>query len=43
MSLKNKNYTKHSDLEKNDDDRSYSIKEAGAGDKQEKKEDAEGK
>ena len=40
---KSKQMTESSDLEKNDDDRSYSIKEAAAGDKQEKKEDAEGK
>ena len=40
---KSKNYTKHSDLEKHDDDRPYAIKEAAAGNKQDKKEDAEGK
>ena len=40
---KSKNYTKQSDLEKNDDDRPYAIKEAAAGNKQDKKEDAEGK
>jgi len=43
MSLKDKNYANSSDLEKNDDDRPYAIKEAAAGNKQDKKEDAEGK
>ena len=42
ISLKDKNYKKSSDLENNDDDRPYSIKEADAGNKQEIKEDKQG-